>query len=165
MILHGPVLGIENHQGLLSLICETTRHYFEFSSSNNHGSGKWMNHGPKLETKLIVHLKFNHIFRWSMTVEGWVTATKLLAMITYRTTCLNTLPKTNIAPENGWLEDKFSYWDGLFSREYVSFTRGYPHPKKTHDLSIQTFSSKSRNIEEFLGKRSLNMTELIWIQS
>ena len=28
VILHGPVLGIENHQGLLSLICETTRHYF-----------------------------------------------------------------------------------------------------------------------------------------
>jgi len=25
------------------------------------------------------------------------------------------LPETNIAPENGWLEDEFSYWDGLFS--------------------------------------------------
>ena len=26
-----------------------------------------------------------------------------------------TLPKTNIAPENGWLEDEMSYWEGLFS--------------------------------------------------
>ena len=26
----------------------------------------------------------------------------------------STLPKTNIAPENGWLEDKISSWDGLF---------------------------------------------------
>ena len=25
------------------------------------------------------------------------------------------LPKTNIVPENGWLEDEFSYWEGLFS--------------------------------------------------
>ena len=26
-----------------------------------------------------------------------------------------TLPETNIAPENGWLEYYFSFWDGLFS--------------------------------------------------
>ena len=26
-----------------------------------------------------------------------------------------TLPETNIAPENGWLEDEISFWDGLFS--------------------------------------------------
>ena len=26
-----------------------------------------------------------------------------------------TLPKTNIAPENGWLEDEMSFWDGIFS--------------------------------------------------
>ena len=70
----------------------------------------------------------------------------------------------DLAAENGWLEDDFSCWDGLFSREYVSFTDG-TFPEKKHDFSIQTFSSKSRNIEEFLGKRSLNMTELIWIQS
>ena len=25
-----------------------------------------------------------------------------------------TLPKTNIAPENGWLEYEISYWEGLF---------------------------------------------------
>ena len=25
------------------------------------------------------------------------------------------LPKTNIVPENGWLEDEFSYWEGPFS--------------------------------------------------
>ena len=28
----------------------------------------------------------------------------------------NTLPETKIAPENGWLEDAISLWDGLFSR-------------------------------------------------
>ena len=27
-----------------------------------------------------------------------------------------TLPETNtFAPENGWLEDEISFWDGLFS--------------------------------------------------
>ena len=26
-----------------------------------------------------------------------------------------TLPETNVAPENGWLEDDMSFWDGLFS--------------------------------------------------
>jgi len=29
--------------------------------------------------------------------------------------CGSTLPKTNIVPENGWLEDNISFWDGLFS--------------------------------------------------
>ena len=30
---------------------------------------------------------------------------------------LDTLPETNseFTPENGWLEDKLSFWDGLFS--------------------------------------------------
>ena len=33
-----------------------------------------------------------------------------------------TLPATNIAPENQWLEDEISFWDGLFSRAFaVSF--------------------------------------------
>ena len=32
-----------------------------------------------------------------------------------------TLPETNIAPEDGLLEDDISFWDGLFSREYASF--------------------------------------------
>ena len=27
----------------------------------------------------------------------------------------NTLPETNISPENQWLEDDISIWDGLFS--------------------------------------------------
>ena len=26
-----------------------------------------------------------------------------------------TLPETNMAPENGWLEEEISFWDGLFS--------------------------------------------------
>ena len=25
------------------------------------------------------------------------------------------LPETNIAPENGWLEDESSFWDGVLS--------------------------------------------------
>ncbi len=27
----------------------------------------------------------------------------------------NTLPETNIAPENGWLEDEVSSWDGFLA--------------------------------------------------
>ena len=30
-----------------------------------------------------------------------------------------TLPKTNIAPENGWLDDEISYWEGLFSGDML----------------------------------------------
>ena len=30
-----------------------------------------------------------------------------------------TLPKTNIAPENGWLEDEISDWEGLFSGDML----------------------------------------------
>ena len=29
------------------------------------------------------------------------------------------LPKTNIAPENGWLEDEISFWEGLFSLDML----------------------------------------------
>ena len=32
-----------------------------------------------------------------------------------KTCTMNTLLETNIAPENGWLEDEISYWEGLFS--------------------------------------------------
>ena len=27
----------------------------------------------------------------------------------------DTLPETKIAPDNGWLKDEISFWDGLFS--------------------------------------------------
>ena len=27
----------------------------------------------------------------------------------------NTLPETNIAPENGWLEDEFFFWETIFA--------------------------------------------------
>ncbi len=37
-----------------------------------------------------------------------------------------TLPETNIAPENGWLEDYLlSFWDGLFSGAKCWFQGGY----------------------------------------
>ena len=29
------------------------------------------------------------------------------------------LPETNVAPENGWLEDEIAYWEGLFSRDML----------------------------------------------
>ena len=32
-----------------------------------------------------------------------------------------TLPETNIAPENQWLEDEGSSWDDLFSRAMLVF--------------------------------------------
>ena len=37
--------------------------------------------------------------------------------------CHLTLPKTNIAPENGWLEDYFPFGKTYF-RGYVSFREG-----------------------------------------
>ena len=39
--------------------------------------------------------------------------------------CYCTLPETNIAPENGWLKDEFSFWDAIFSGAFaVSFREG-----------------------------------------
>ena len=35
-----------------------------------------------------------------------------------------TLRETNIAPENRWLEDEISFWDGLVSGAYVGFREG-----------------------------------------
>ena len=35
--------------------------------------------------------------------------------VTYFSGVIITLPETKIAPENRWLEDAMSYWDGLFS--------------------------------------------------
>ena len=35
-----------------------------------------------------------------------------------------TLPETNIAPENPWLEDEISFWGWPISRCYVSFREG-----------------------------------------
>ena len=34
---------------------------------------------------------------------------------------IHILPKTNIAPENGWLEDYFPFGPGLFSRDMLVF--------------------------------------------
>ena len=51
---------------VIDISCETTRHYFEFSS-NNYGSRKWMKHGPKL--------KLNSFFIWNLTTfsaEAWL---------------------------------------------------------------------------------------------
>ena len=40
-----------------------------------------------------------------------------------------TLPETNVAPENGWLEDFLvSFWDGHFFRCYISFREGNMSP-------------------------------------
>ena len=42
---------------------------------------------------------------------------------------MDTLPKTNIAPENGWLEVEISYWEGLFSGDMLVSGRGDPYQK------------------------------------
>ena len=42
----------------------------------------------------------------------------------------STLPKTNIAPENGWLEDEISCWvPAYFQGWYVSFREGNSEPQ------------------------------------
>ena len=37
----------------------------------------------------------------------------------------STLPETNIAPENGWLEEEMSFWDDLFSGAMLVSGRAY----------------------------------------
>ena len=37
-----------------------------------------------------------------------------------------TLPETNLAPENGWLEDYFPFGGGPFSGAELSFREGNP---------------------------------------
>ena len=50
-----------------------------------------------------------------------------------------TLPKTNIAPENGWLEYEISYWGRPISRGYVSFReRRGPSSSKNPPHYIRT---------------------------
>ena len=41
-----------------------------------------------------------------------------------------TLPETNIAPENGWLEYDRFLWGWPIFRDYVSFREGTSHKKK-----------------------------------
>ena len=41
-----------------------------------------------------------------------------------------TIPETNIAPENGWLEDEFPFGARPVFRDYVSFREGIIHFKK-----------------------------------
>ena len=52
-----------------------------------------------------------------------------------------TLPETNIAPENGLLEDEFSFWDGLFSGAMLNSGRVYIY------TSIQAFPPDSLQFE------------------
>ena len=46
-----------------------------------------------------------------------------------------TLPETNIAPENQWLEDDISVWDGLFSGACISLGEG----KSTVKTKVSNF--------------------------
>ena len=50
----------------------------------------------------------------------------VLLILIYWNDFTDTLPKTNIVPENGWLEDEKSFWEGLFSGSmcYSSFREG-----------------------------------------
>ena len=56
----------------------------------------------------------------------------------------DTLPETNIAPENGWWEDNISFWERLFSGVI---------PKKV-DTSKPTLSS---DVGKFLGVKDLHI--------
>jgi len=48
---------------------------------------------------------------------------------------VDTLPETNIAPKNEWLEDEFPFWDRLFSGDhYVSFREGRYFNPNTNPL-------------------------------
>ena len=38
---------------------------------------------------------------------------------------MDTLPETNIAPKNGWLEYYFPCWEGLFLGSSCEFQGGY----------------------------------------
>ena len=36
-------------------------------------------------------------------------------ILSFHFSFFGTFPETNISPENQWLEDEISFWDGLFS--------------------------------------------------
>jgi len=50
---------------------------------------------------------------------------------------LTTLPETKIAPENGWLEDEMSFWDGLFSGAIFSFREGKLFPVSSTIMQVE----------------------------
>ena len=72
---------------------------------------KWVK-SKSLYWKLELHHVFNHWTNMGSPISTW---TRLLLPPGHF--CKGYfLPETKIAPENGWLEDAISLWDGLFSR-------------------------------------------------
>ena len=59
-----------------------------------------------------------------MGVSGWLSPKGCGGRKSGKWSQRNTLPKTNIAPENGWLEDKFSFGMAYFQVRTVSFREG-----------------------------------------
>ena len=47
-----------------------------------------------------------------------------------------TLPKTNVAPEDGWLEDEIAYWESPIFKGYVSCTEGFKNKTETRWCSL-----------------------------
>ena len=63
------------------------------------------------------------IMSWSLVLKGPTKGAKEI---------ISTLPKTNIAPENGWLEDYFPFGKTYF-RGYVSFREGTQLVELNHE--------------------------------
>ena len=59
--------------------------------------------------KKLMDLKKKSRVELYMGQEGTSQGTTKVSVVTF------TLPETNIAPENWWLEDNFPFWEGLFS--------------------------------------------------
>ena len=57
-------------------------------------------------------------------------------LILKKKTVVITLPKTNIAPTNGWLEYYFPIGEAYFQGQAVSFREGTPCFDKNLDLSV-----------------------------
>ena len=57
-----------------------------------------------------------------------------------------TFPETNIAPENGWLEDDFDFWEGLLSGPMLVLER-VPNNKPIGILWGSKFHSSRRQLK------------------
>ena len=51
--------------------------------------------------------RLSFVFPAGMNFHGYLMSSRVGSFMV-------TLPETDIAPENGWLEDEISYWRGLF---------------------------------------------------
>ena len=63
-------------------------------------------------------------------------------ILSFQFSFFGTFPETNISPENQWLEDEISFWDGLFSGAMLVL--GSVSAKKTAHLNFSETSGRPK---------------------